>query len=138
MVVSSGMIRSNSLFRIQTQLKLDPKEPAGTIAPGVVLYAFLVGLAVALAATAFAVGRGLNLWRQAKRTGKSFTAELTAFEERAARTERFLAAADTSSRDLEASLARLHVSRARLDVLLGSLEAAQRRTRWLRVLLPLR
>ena len=111
--------------------------PGGTIAD-VVLTAFLAGLVISLAATFFVVLRGIELWRQAKKTGGRFTAELALFEERAARTERLLAEADTSSTDLEASLARLRVSRARLNVLLGSLETARRRTRWLRVLLPLR
>lgn len=103
-----------------------------------VLPAFLTGLALSAAATVFAATRGLTLWRQLKRTGVVFSEELSSFEERAARAERLLAEADRSSRDLEAALARLRVSRARLDVLLGSLEGAQRRTRWLRVLLPLR
>jgi len=104
----------------------------------VVLYAFLAGLAVALVATVVVVVRGFELWRQAKSTGGTFTAELESFEERAARTERLLADAESSSQELEAALARLRVSRARLDVLLESLEAAKRRTRWLRVLVPLR
>jgi len=104
----------------------------------VILYAFLVGLAVAVVAIVFVSLQGLGLWRQAKRTGGKFSAELSSFEERAAQAERLLAEADRSSQDLEAAVARLRVSRARLEVLLGSLEAAQRRTRWLRVLLPLR
>jgi len=104
----------------------------------VVLAAFLVGLAVTICAAVLAVLRAIALWRNAKRTGGIFTAELSSFEERAARTERLLAEAERSSAELGAALARLRVSRARLDVLLGSLEAAQRRTRWLRVLLPLR
>ena len=103
-----------------------------------VLAAFLVGLVVTICATVFAVVRALALWRDAKRTGAVLSAELSSFEERAARTERHLNEAEQSSRELDAALARLRVSRARLDVLLGSLEAAQRRTRWLRVLLPLR
>jgi len=104
----------------------------------VILYAFLVGLAVAVVAIVFVSLQGFALWRQAKRTGGKFSAELSSFEERSAQAERLLAEADRSSQDLEAAVARLRVSRARLEVLLGSLEAAQRRTRWLRVLLPLR
>lgn len=103
-----------------------------------VLSAFLAGLALTLSATIFAVIRGVGLWRQAKRTGGVFSDELSSFEERAAQAERLLGEADRSNRELEAALARLRVSRARLDVLLGSLEDVQRRTRWLRVLLPLR
>ena len=104
----------------------------------VILYAFLVGLAVAVVAIVFVSLQGVGLWRQAKRTGGKFSTELSSFEERAAQAERLLAEADRSSQDLDAAVARLRASRARLDVLLGSLEAAQRRTRWLRVLLPLR
>ena len=104
----------------------------------VILYAFLVGLAVAVVAIVFASLQGVGLWRQLKRTGGKFSTELSSFEERAAQAERLLAEADRSSQDLDAAVARLRASRARLDVLLGSLEAAQRRTRWLRVLLPLR
>jgi hypothetical protein len=104
----------------------------------VILYAFLVGLTVAVVAIVFVSLQGVGLWRQAKRTGGKFSAELSSFEERAARAERLLAEADRSNQDLEAAVARLRVSRTRLQVLLGSLEAAQRRTRWLRVLLPLR
>jgi triphosphoribosyl-dephospho-CoA synthetase len=103
-----------------------------------ILVAFLVGLALVVAATAFVVVRAVELWRNAKRTGGKFTDELALFEERSARAERLLTENERSSRELEAALERLRVSRARLDVLLGSLEAAQRRTRWLRVLLPLR
>ena len=106
--------------------------------PAMVSYAFLAGLACAIAATVFVVVRGVALWRQLKRAGGAFSSELSSFEERAARAEQLLADADRSNRELEAALERLRVSRARLQVLLGSLESAQRRTRWLRVLLPLR
>jgi hypothetical protein len=104
----------------------------------VILYAFLGGLTVALVAIAFAGARGLGLWRQARSTGGLISSELASFEERTARAERLLAQAESSSQDLDAALARLRVSRARLEVLVGSVEAAQRRTRWLRALVPLR
>lgn len=103
-----------------------------------VLAAFLVALALVIFASVLAVVRGLALWRDARRTGGRLSDELALFDERSARTERLLADAEGSSRELEAALERLRVSRARLDVLLGSLEAAKRRTRWLRMLLPLR
>ena len=103
-----------------------------------VLLAFLAGLALGLAALVFAVVRGVALWRQAKRTGGAFSSELSLFEERTARAERLLAEADRSNRELEAAVERLRLSRARLQVLLGALERAQSRTRWLRALLPLR
>jgi hypothetical protein len=104
----------------------------------VVLLSFLCGLALVVAATAFVVVRGVGLWRQLKRTGGAFTAELSLFDERAARTERLLAEADRSSRELENALERLRLSRARLQVLLDALERAQERVRWLRVFLPIR
>jgi hypothetical protein len=104
----------------------------------VVLTAFLIGLVLGLAGLFIVVIRGLALWRQGKRTGGLITGELALFEERAARTEELLAEAERASRDLQAATERLRISRARLDVLLASLEAAQRRTRWLRVFLPTR
>ena len=103
-----------------------------------ILYAFLVGLVLVVAATVYAAIRGVELWRQAKRTGGLFTAELSLFDERTARTEELLADAERSSRELEAATARLRASRAQLEVLLGALEGAQRRTRWLRAFMPSR
>jgi cytochrome c-type biogenesis protein CcmH/NrfG len=104
----------------------------------VILTAFLVGLALTLVGLFVVVVRGLALWRQGKRTGGAFSSELALFEERTARTEQLLAEADRANQDLQEATARLRVSRAQLDVLLGSLETAQRRTRWLRMFLPVR
>ena len=106
--------------------------------PLVVLVAFLVGLALALVGIVFVAVRGLALWRDGKRSSRALTSELSLFEERAARTEQLLAEAEESSQDLQVALERLRVSRARLQVLLASLERAQRRTRWLRAFLPTR
>jgi hypothetical protein len=103
-----------------------------------VLLAFLAGLVLVIAATAFCVVRGFQLWRQAKATGRTLGEEVAQFDARSARTERLLAEADRSSKELEAALARLRVSRARLQVLLAALERAQARTRWLRAFLPVR
>ena len=103
-----------------------------------ILTAFLVGLTLALVGLFVVVVRGVALWRQGKRTGGAFTSELALFEERAARTEQLLAEADRANQDLQAATERLRISRARLGVLLESLETAQRRTRWLRVFLPVR
>jgi hypothetical protein len=104
----------------------------------VVLTAFLVGLVLWLVGLFVLVVRGLELFRQAKRTGRAFSSELALFEERSARTEQLLAESDRASRDLQAAQERLRVSRARLDVLLGSIETARERTRWLRAFLPAR
>ena len=103
-----------------------------------ILSAFLVGLALSLVGIVFGSVRGVSLWRQGKRTGRAMTNELALFEERSARTEQLLADADRANQDLQAATERLRVSRAQLQVLLGSLEGAQRRTRWLRVFLPTR
>jgi hypothetical protein len=104
----------------------------------VILSAFLVGLALSLVGMVFVSVRGVSLWRQGKRTGRTITSELALFEERSAQTEQLLAEADRASQDLQAATERLRVSRAQLQVLLASLEGAQRRTRWLRVFLPTR
>jgi hypothetical protein len=104
----------------------------------VVLTAFLIGLVLGLVGLFVVVVRGIALWRQGKRTGSAITSELDLFEERSARTEQLLAEAERASRDLQAAAERLRVSRARLQVLLASLDTAKRRTRWLRVFLPAR
>jgi hypothetical protein len=104
----------------------------------VVLIAFLAGLALVVAGASFMVVRAVGFWRQAKRTGSALGAELSSFDERAARTERVLAESDRASRDLELALERLRVSRARLQVLLGALGRAQGRVRWLRAFVPSR
>jgi hypothetical protein len=104
----------------------------------VILTAFLVGLALSLVGIVVVSVRGVSLWRQGKRTSRAINSELALFEERSARTEQLLADADRANQDLQAATERLRVSRAQLQVLLGSLEGAQRRTRWLRVFLPTR
>ena len=95
-----------------------------------------MGLVLALSGLFVVSVRGVALWRDAKRVGGAFEAELSRFDERATRTERLLAEADRSSLALQAAQERLRVSHARLQVLLGSIEDARRRTRWLRVFLP--
>lgn len=103
-----------------------------------VLTAFLAGLVLFLVGL-FVLGmRALELWRTVKRSGKAFSSELTLFEERSARTEQLLAEADRASQDLQAAQERLRISKARLDVLLGSIDTARERTRWLRAFLPAR
>ena len=101
-----------------------------------VLLSFLVGLVLVVAALVLVVVRAVALWRQTKRTGGAFAAELSAFDERSARTERLLAESERSSQELQAALERLRVSRARLDVLRSALERSLERTRWLRAFLP--
>jgi hypothetical protein len=103
-----------------------------------VLLSLVVGLTAVVAATVFSVVRGMQLWRQAKRTGGALGAEVAKFEERSRRTERLLAEADRANQDLQAALERLRADRARLEVLTGALERAKQRTRWLRAYLPAR
>jgi hypothetical protein len=104
----------------------------------VILTAFLVGLVLSLVGLFVVVVRAVGLWRQGKRTGGMFGDELALFEERSARTEQLLAEADRASQDLQAATERLRASRAQLDVLRGALAEAQRKTRWLKVFLPVR
>lgn len=103
-----------------------------------ILTAFLVGLVLVVVGLFVVVIRGVALWKQGKRTGKAISTELALFEERSARTEELLAEAERAQADLQAAAERLRVSRAQLQVLLGSLEGARRSTRWLRVFLPTR
>jgi len=102
----------------------------------VVLAAFLVGLALVLAASAYLAVRGLGLWRVARGTGVRFQDELALFEERSARTERLLAEGERASGDLQVALARLRASQAQLQVLRSALERSLDRVRWLRAFLP--
>jgi uncharacterized membrane protein len=104
----------------------------------VVLTAFLIGLVLVVVGLFVVVIRGVALWKQGKRSGKAITSELELFEERSARTEQLLADSERAQADLQAAIERLRVSRAQLQVLLGSLEGARRSTRWLRVFLPTR
>ena len=106
--------------------------------PPVVLTAFLVAVALTLAATAVLAVRTLRLYRQAKRTGRALAPPLAAFEEKVGEIDRHLDAFETSSRELERAQAQLARSRARLQVLLDEVERSRRRVRWLRVFLPTR
>lgn len=103
-----------------------------------VLVSFLLGLALVVAATAFCVVRGFQLWRGAKATGSAFSAEMAVFEERSRLTEQLLAENERASGDLKAQLEQLQRSRAHLQVLLGALDRAKKRTRWLQAFLPIR
>jgi exonuclease VII small subunit len=103
-----------------------------------VLLAFLVGLGLSLAATAWLAVRTLTLYRQVKSTGRALAGPLSSFEEKAAEVDRHLDAFDASSKELERALAQLRGSRARLQILLDALERAQGRLRWLRAFIPAR
>jgi len=102
----------------------------------VVLLTFLISLAIVLAATIVCVVRGVRFWRQYKRTGRAFSTEMALFDERSARTEQLLADSGRASEELEAALARLRASRARIQVLLDSVARAKKRVGWLRAFFP--
>ena len=104
----------------------------------VVFLSFLFALVAFFGALGYVVVRAVSLWRQSKRTGKTLTAELAKFDERAARTERVLAEAERSSQALAEAQERLQVSRARLRVLTDEIERARGRTRWITAFLPTR
>jgi hypothetical protein len=101
-----------------------------------VLASFLAALVASVAATAFVAVRGVQLYRQLKRTGRAVSTPLSAFESKAAEVDRHLDAFEASSQELERARQQLELSRARLRILLGAIERAQSRTRWLRVFLP--
>ena len=102
----------------------------------VILPAFLFALILVVGATAYAAVQGVSLWRDAKRTGKRLSDELSSFEERAARTERLLAEFDRSGQALREAQERLRISLARLHVLTEALERSRQRTRWIRAFVP--
>jgi len=101
-----------------------------------VLSAFLIALVLALAATVFAGVRGLQLYRLAKRTSRTLSEPLSAFEAKAAEVDRHLDAFEASSREFERAKEQLRISLARLEVLVATVRRAQSRTRWIRVFLP--
>ncbi len=111
------------------------RNDVGTIV-SMVLLAFLSALVVVLAALALAAIRAIGLWRQAKRAGSVISGEVASFEEKAAQAERHMSEFERSSKDLEHALERLRVSQTRLRVLIGTIERAQDRVRWIRVFVP--
>jgi hypothetical protein len=93
-------------------------------------------LAALLAGLAYAVIRGLMLWRQVKRTGGSFSAEADRISRVSAEIQVQLDRASASNERLGAAAARLAVSRAKLDVQLQALREARHAIRRLAWFLP--
>jgi hypothetical protein len=95
--------------------------------------AFWLSLAVLLAAlaagVAYAVVRGLQLWRLVKRTGATFAAETERISSASAQIERHLADASAAAARLRDASTRLAGSRARLDVQLGAVREARANVR---------
>ena len=84
--------------------------------------ALAFALLIIVAATLYAVLRGLELYRSSKRVLRATADELAAIERSTARIEIHLQAAAASGTALNASLTRLHASRARLNVLTAAVD----------------
>ena len=82
----------------------------------------LVGVVGGLA---YAVFRGLVLWRQVKRTGRSFSAEGARISETSAEIQVHLDRATAAQARLAEATGRLSRARARLDVQLQALREAR-------------
>ncbi len=94
------------------------------------LAVFLVGL---LGGLAYAVFRGIALWRNVKLTSGAFSAESARISDASAGIQEHLDRAEASSALLRDAAARLAVSRARLDVQLQAIREARytvRRVLW--------
>ena len=97
------------------------------------LAVFLVGL---LGGLAYAVFRGIALWRNLKLTGRAFSAESARIADVSAGIQVHLDRADASNALLREAAARLAVSRARLDVQLQAVREARFTVRRLLWFLP--
>ena len=96
------------------------------IALAVLLVAVVVGIA-------YCVVRGLQLYRDAKRTGARITGEMERISAVTLSIERHSAKAAAAADRLHGATSRLALSRARLDVQLAAVREAQaqlRRTFW--------
>jgi len=101
---------------------------------------FWLSLAVLVAGVvagiAYAVVRGLALWRQLKRTNRMFGAEAARIAEVSAGIQEHLDRASASSVLLTEATARLAVSRAKLDVQLAAIREARQTVRRVLWFLP--
>ena len=101
---------------------------------------FWIAIAVLLAGVvggiAYAVVRGLALWRQLKRTGGAFGDEAARISHASEQIQGHLDRASGSSARLAEALQRLAVSRARLDVQLQAVREARHTVRRLLWFLP--
>jgi hypothetical protein len=118
-------------------LTAPPRVAATMVAPVV---AFWITLAVLLAGIlgglAYAVLRGFALWRNIKRTGRSFSAETARIAEASAGIQAHLDRASASGSQLSEASARLAASRAKLDVQLQAIREARHTVRRLLWFLP--
>ena len=89
-----------------------------------------------VAGIAYAVIRGLVMWRQVKRTGASITIETARIAEASAQIQEHLDRASASGALLGEASARLATSRAKLDIQLQAVREARRTMRRVLWFLP--
>jgi len=99
----------------------------------IALAVLLVGL---VGGIAYAVLRGLSMWRRVKRTGRVFSAESTRIADVSAQIQEQLDRSDASGVRLGEAAERLARSRARLDVQLQAIREARYTMRRLLWFLP--
>jgi len=101
---------------------------------------FWIALAVLLtgvvAGIAYAVLRGIAMWRRIKRTGRAFSVESERIAEISSQIETHMDRANASNTRLGDAAARLATSRARLDVQLQAIREARHTMRRLLWFLP--
>ena len=111
-------------------LTAPPRVAATIVAPVVAFWiAFAVLLVGILGGIAYAVLRGLALWRQVKRANRTFGAETARIAEACAEIQEHLDRAGASSALLTEATARLAVSRAKLEVQLEAIREARQTVR---------
>jgi len=97
------------------------------------MLAFWVALTVfgvaVVAGVAYALARGLELWRLARRTGATLAAEAERISRTTARIESHLANASAAAGRLHEANERLRRSRARLDVQRAAVREARAQVR---------
>ena len=101
---------------------------------------FWIALAVLLVGVfggiAYAVLRGLSMWRQVKRTGREFSAESARIADVSAQIQEQLDRSSASGVRLGEAAERLATSRARLDLQLQAIREARHTMRRLLWFLP--
>ena len=95
----------------------------------VVWIALGVLLVAIVGATAYAVVRGFQLYRDLKRGGSAFSAEMGRISDVSLRVERQMVNAEAATGRLQGATGRLAASRAKLDVQLAALQEARTQVR---------
>jgi type IV secretory pathway protease TraF len=98
--------------------------------------ALAASLLAVVAVSTFTTARGIKLFRDVKRLGRSMGEEVAAIERGTAAIEGHLVAAAESSDALSRAVQRLNASRARLNVLLVAIDDVRERLRLVTAFLP--